>query len=69
MLNGYVVRFISIFRIYVFTECALVFCFYSLVNLWYALFVLPIMSVKIVWRQDGMHMKERKRERERKCKR
>jgi hypothetical protein len=68
-LNGYVVRFVSVFQICVFTKCALVFCFYSPVNLRYALFALPILSAKIIWRQDGMHRKERKRERERKCKR
>ncbi len=60
-LNGYIVRFVSIFWICVFTECALVFCFYSPVNLWCALFALPILSAKIIWRQDGMHMKEKKK--------
>jgi hypothetical protein len=43
--------------------------FYSPVNLWYALFALLILNAKIIWRQDGMHRKERKKERKRKCKR
>jgi hypothetical protein len=42
----------------------LYFFFNSLVNLRDALLALPIPSAKIVWRQDGMHRKERKRERE-----
>jgi len=49
-LNGYVVRFVSVFWICVFMECALVFYFYSFVNLQYALFTLSILSAKIVWR-------------------
>jgi hypothetical protein len=40
-----------------------VFCIFVYpVNLRDALFALPIPSAKIVWRQDGMHRKERKRE-------
>ncbi len=54
-------------RIYEMCVGVLYFCFYSPVNLRDALLALPIPSAKIVWRQDGMHRKERKRER--KCKR
>ncbi len=53
---------ISDSRIYGMWVGILYFRFDSLVNLRDALLALPIPSAKIVWRQDGMHRKERERE-------
>ncbi len=59
---------ISDSRIYGMCVGILYFYSYSSVTLRDALLALPIPSAKIVWRQDGVHRKERERERERECK-